>query len=166
MITLTVKGKDYKLKFGYKSFKKSGLLREVVAMQKKARGGDNEEDSLDSNLEMLEEVFELNSKLVLAALQKYNEEFRVDYDNPKSMQEAIDKADDFMDDYIDEEDSMSVTELFNTLVNELFNGGFLSKKSETLEDALTKQDATVVPIDHKRTEKNPKEIEMQVVDKN
>lgn len=153
MVVLKVKGKDYKLKFGYKSFKKSGLLREVVAMQKKA-GSDkeNEEDNLDSNLEILEEVFELNSKLVLAALQKCNEEFRVDYDNPESIQTAIDKADDFMDDYIDEEDSMSVMDLFNTLVSELFNGGFLSKKSKALEDALTEQDATVVPTDHKQAE--------------
>lgn len=166
MITLKVKGKDYKLKFGYKSFKKSGLLREVVAMQKKAKGGDNEKDNLDSNLEMLEEVFELNSKLVLAALQKYNEEFRVDYDNPQSIKEAIDRTDDFMDDYIDEEDSMSIMDLFNTLVNELFNGGFLSKKSKALEDALTEQDATVVPTDHKIAQMKPKEIEMQVVEEN
>lgn len=160
MITLTVKGKDYKLKFGYKSFKKSGLLREVVAVQKKAQGVDGDDNGLENSLEVLEKVFEINSKLVLAALQKYNEDFRINYDNPKSIQEAIDKVDDFMDDYIDEEDSMPVMDLFNALVGELFNGGFLSKKSEVLEDALTEQDATVVPIDHKRAEKNPKEIEM------
>ena len=159
MTTLKVGDKEYKLKFGYKSFKKSGILREVVSMRKKISGAkentdvstENEEDEL-GNLEILEEVLELNSKLVLAALQKYNEEFRTDYKSEEEVQAIIDKVDDLMDDYMDEEDSMSIMDLFSTLTEELFNNGFLSKKSEKLEEALAQQDATIVPIDHKQSE--------------
>lgn len=159
MTTLKVKDKEYKLKFGYKSFKQSGILREVVSMRKKISGAkenaddnaENEENELE-NLEILEEVLELNSKLVLAALQKHNEEFRTDYKNKEEVQKIVDKVDDLMDDYMDEEDSMSIMDLFSTLTEELFNNGFLSKKSEKLEEALTQQDATIVPIDHKQSE--------------
>ncbi len=155
MIVLKVKDKEYKLKFGYKSFKKSGILREVVAMQNKVKKPDdieNTEESAEDNIEVLEEVLELNSKLVLAALQKNHEEFRADYNNPDSVASIVDKVDDLMDDYMDEEDSMSIMELFNKLVDELFNNGFLSKKSDKLEVAAEAQDATVIPIDHLRSE--------------
>lgn len=159
MITLKVKEKEYNLKFGYKSFKQSGILREVVSMRKKISGTkenadadtQNEDDGLE-NLEILEEVLELNSKLVLAALQKYHEEFRTDYKSIDEVQTIIDKVDDLMDDYMDEDDSMSIMDLFTTLTEELFNNGFLSKKSEKLEEAAEKLDATVIPIDHKQSE--------------
>lgn len=159
MITLKVKDKEYKLKFGYKSFKKSGILKEVVAMQSKAKDSkeeseenESQEKNVENQVELLEEVLELNSKLVLIALQKHHEEFRADYENEEEMNSLIDKVDDFMDDYMDEEDSMSIMELFNKLVDELFNNGFLSKKSEKLEAAAEAQDATVIPIDHLRSE--------------
>lgn len=147
MITLKVKDKGYKLKFGYKSFKESGVLHEVVEMQKKLQDAKSE-----NGIEALEDVFELNSKLLLAALQKYNEEFRVDYNDKEAVQMYIDKVDNFIDDYMEEENAMSIMELFSTLSEELFNNGFLSKKSEKLEKALTEQNATVIPIDHKQIE--------------
>ena len=150
MITLKVKDKEYNLKFGYKSFKKSGILKEVVGMRKKLSGAGSDDDT--ENIEALEEVLELNSKLVLAALQKYHEEFRADYSNPDSVQAVVEKVDDLMDDYMDEEDSMTIMDLFTTLTDELFNNGFLSKKSEKLEETLTEQDATIVPLDHKQKE--------------
>lgn len=156
MTTLKVKDKEYKLKFGYKSFKKSGILREVVAMQKKIKKPWKEEEEAESNaednIEILEEVLELNSKLVLAALQKNHEEFRADYENPELIEKIIDKVDDLMDDYMDEEGSMPIMDLFSALTEELFNNGFLSKKSPKLEEAAEKQDATIIPIDHKQGE--------------
>ena len=154
MLTIKVKDKEYKLKFGYKSFKKSGILKEVVAMREKAKNNENTEAEEDATngIEMLEEVLELNSKLVLAALQKNHEEFRADYKNPDSVNEIIDKVDDLMDDYMDEEDSMSIMDLFNALTDELFNDGFLSKKSAVLEEAMEEQDATITPTDHKQGE--------------
>ena len=161
MIKLKIKDREYKLKFGYKSFKKSGILREVVAMQKKIKKPESDEvlengeaaaESAEDNIDVLEEVLELNSKLVLAALQKNHEEFRANYDDPNSVNAVVDKVDDLMDDYMDEEESLSIMDLFQKLVDELFNNGFLSKRSEKLDAALESQDATVVPMDHLRKE--------------
>lgn len=150
MITLKVKGKEYNIKFGYKSFKKSGILKDVVEMRKILSDSENDDEA--GNIDMLEQVLELNSKLVLAGLQKFHEEFRADYNNPDSVQAVVEKVDDLIDDYMDEEDSMPIMDLFTTLTDELFNNGFLSKKSEKMEEALTEQDSTIVPMDHKRKE--------------
>lgn len=149
MKILKIKGKEYNLKFGYKSFRKSGILKEVVTVQKKL---ENSEEGQDKDIESLEEVLNLTSKLVLAALQKNHEEFRADYENPESVRKCTDKVDDLLDNYMDEEDSLPIIDLFHSLVDELFNNGFLSKKSEKLEESLTEQDATVVPTDHKQSE--------------
>lgn len=132
MLKLNVKGTEYKLKFGYKSLKNTNILKEVIQMQKKLQGAKEEEGSEEiENMEVLEEVLGTCSKLVLAALQKYHEEFRTDYKSVESVQACVEKVDDFIDDYMDEEDSMPIMELFNTLAEELFSDGFLSKKKET-----------------------------------
>ena len=132
MLKLNVKGTEYKLKFGYKSLKNTNILKEVIKMQKKlqrTKGEDGREEIED--MEVLEEVLGICSKLVLAALQKYHEEFRADYKSTESVQACVEKVDDLIDDYMDEEDSMPIMELFNTLAEELFSDGFLSKKKET-----------------------------------
>lgn len=153
-MVLTVKGNDYNLKFGYKSFKNSGILKEVVSMQKRIRDVKTENEDTDGmeNLEAIEGVFDITSKLVLAALQKNHKELRADYRDPNSVKSCIDKVDDLLDDYMEEDNAMSIMELFEGLVEELFNNGFLSKKSEKLETALKTQDATVVPTDHRQSE--------------
>lgn len=132
MLKLNVKGTEYKLKFGYKSLKNTNILKEVIQMQKKLHDAKGEGGGEEiENMEVLEEVLGICSKLVLSALQKYHEEFRADYKNPESVQACVEKVDDFIDDYMDEEDSMPIMELFNTLAEELFSDGFLSKKQET-----------------------------------
>lgn len=147
---LKVKGTEYNLKFGYKSFKNSGVLKEVVSMQKKIRETKAEDENADAmeNIEALEEIFDVTSKLVLAALQKNHEEFRADYSDSDSVKSCIDKVDDLIDDYMEEDDSVSIMDLFTELTQELFDNGFLSKKSEKLETAMEQQDATVAPTDH------------------
>ena len=152
MLTLMVKGQEYKLKFGYRALGKSGILKEVTAMQKsindRRKENEDEEEQGNAMLDMLGDIFDLNSRLVLAALQKYHQEYMVDYDSPASVKNGVEKVYDFMDDYMDEEDSMDIMTLFTELMNDLFNSGFLSKKSEKLEQAMIEQDATVAPTDH------------------
>ena len=153
MLTLRIKEKDYQLKFGYKAIGKSGILKEVVAIRKmladkKKDIPDGTEEDGSEMVDMIGDIFDITSRLVLAALQKYNPDYRVAYDSPVSVNAGIEKVYDFMDDYMDEEDSMDITTLFSELVNELFNNGFLSRKSEKLETALIEQNATVAPTDH------------------
>lgn len=144
---LVVKNYKYHLKFGYKALAKSGVLEDVAKMEELFSNGNEEENDL-SMLKKMPEVFESIAKLVLAGLQKYNEEYRVDYDDPESVQSGMDKVYNFLDDYEDEENAMDIMELFTKLTEELLNGGFLSKKTRNLEKNLTDQDATIVPIDH------------------
>lgn len=123
MIILNVKGKEYKLKFRFNIYCDSGLIQEVSEMQKrqqqKAKSAKTNSD-MSENVESLQGVFELTSKLVLAALQKYHEEFKVDYNKPETINTMLGKVDDFIDDYLDEPDAMPVIDLFNELTNEFF----------------------------------------------
>ena len=170
MLKLKIKEKEYKLKFGYKSFKNSGILKEVIEAKKMfeqfgAENTDEEDVSEESagldNIEMLEKVFGINSKMVLAALQKSHEEFRVDYKNSNSVQEAIERVDDLMDDYMDEDDAMPIMDLFNALVEQLFDDGFLSKKSEKPETETHTvqwtQEATAIPATSEAAENKTEE---------
>ncbi len=153
MLKLKVKEQEYRLRFGYKALGKSGILKEVTAIQDAINEKKkDEEDDESSMMDMLGDIFDLNSRLTLAALQKHHKDFEVDYDSNDSLKAGIEKVYDFMDDYMDEEDSMDIMSFFSALMNELFDSGFLSKKSEKLEQAMTELDATAAPTDHKMTE--------------
>lgn len=137
MLKLNVKGTEYRLKFGYRSFRRAGILKEAVAMQRKmqeiGKKKKKPEEETIEEIEMLEEMFNMNSKLVLAALQKYHKEFRADYKNPDSIKECEEKVDDLLDEYMDEEGAMDVGTMFGELLQELFSEGFLPKNGENPE---------------------------------
>lgn len=148
MTTLKVKDKIYKIKFGYKALAKSGVLKEVVKMQSAI----DKKDENDAVVDLIADVFDILAKLVLAGLQKLNKTFLCDYDDESSVSAGIEKVYDFLDEYMEEEESLSVMDLFTKLTDELLNNGFLSKKSKELEENLEKQDATIVPMDHQKAE--------------
>lgn len=148
MTTLKVKDKTYKIKFGYRALAKSGVLKEVVKMQSAI----DKKDEKDAVVDLIADVFDILAKLVLAGLQKLNEDFVCDYDDENIVSAKIENVYDLLDEYMDEEESLGVMELFSELTNELLNNGFLSKKSKELEESLEKQDATIVPMDHQKTE--------------
>lgn len=150
MTTLKVKDVTYKIKFGYRALAKSGVLKEVVKMQGAIDKKDD--DNKDAFVDLVADVFDILAKLVLAGLQKFNESFACDYDDENSVSAGIEKVYDLLDEYMDEEESLGVMDLFSELTNELLNNGFLSKKSKELEENLEKQDATIVPMDHKKAE--------------
>lgn len=149
---IKVKEKEYKLKFGYKALGKSGILKEVTAIQSTIRekGGNGENEA--GLAEMIGDIFELISRMVLAAMQKFNQDYRVDYDSHESVQNGIDKVYDLLDDYMEEEDALDIMSFFEQLTEELFDNGFLSKKSQALEENMLVQDATITPMDHKKKE--------------
>jgi uncharacterized Ntn-hydrolase superfamily protein len=143
-MVIKVNGKEYKLKFGYRVMAKTALLQDVISMQNYFKGGKN------ALMDKLSDLIELNSNLVLAGLQKYNEDFRVDYDNEESVKQGLEKVYDIMEDYMDDPESAPVIDLFSDMVEELTDNGFLSKKSLTMEEAAIAQDATIIPMDHKQ----------------
>lgn len=181
MISLKVEGNTYKLKFGYKSLAKSGILKKVMQTQKamsdiarkqeereKARKNlanfpeynvdemgnpieqDDDSENAIENIEIMEMMLEVIAPLVLAGLQKQKEfpEYHVDYDNDEDVKQKTDLVIDLIDDYSDEEDSLGASDLFTELVDELFDKGFLSNKSEKLEQTMIQTDATITPTDH------------------
>lgn len=158
MTTLKVKDKTYKIKFGYKALAKSGVLKEVVKMQSAIGKKDENDDVVDLKdenddvVDLIADVFDILAKLVLAGLQKLNKTFLCDYDDESSVLAGIEKVYDFLDEYMEEEESLSVMDLFTKLTDELLNNGFLSKKSKELEENLEKQDATIIPMDHQKAE--------------
>lgn len=147
MTILKVNGKEYKIKFGYRALAKSKILKQVIEMQKEVQENGNE-----SMMDKISDIFDLLSDLVLAGLQKYNPEFKCDYDMPSSVSENMEKVYDLLDDYMDDEEGESILDLFMNLVTELIDNGFLSKKSEAVEAALIQQNATVIPTDHQKKE--------------
>lgn len=180
MLKIKVKDVEYKIKFGYKAIAKSNVLKDIVALRKKFstnpkdeddtdqnenedntdQGEDNtdqikEEDNTEKYIEMIDEILDLTSRLLLAGLQKYHSDvFGYDPDDPESVKNAKDIIENFIDDYIDEEDSMELMDLFTALQDELMNNGFLFGKSQKAEEAMTEQDATIAPQDHKKKQSN------------
>lgn len=118
-----------------------------------------EEDDTDISdyVTSLEELMDIVPKMVLAGLQRKKREiekdekyaeFKCDYSNEDDVAEKTELAIDFVDDYMEGENALDITDLFTTLLNELFENGFLSRKSPKLEEAMTEQNATITPTDH------------------
>ena len=146
MMVIKVREKEYKIKYGYRALAKSGILKEVVGIQ--TRISNNGEENVAGIMDILPDAFDVLAKAVLAGLQKNNAEYKCDYDLPSDVQAKLDEVYDLLDDYMEEDDSLPIMELFSELCEELLNNGFLSKKTEELEANLIEQDATVVPMDH------------------
>jgi hypothetical protein len=127
MYILNVNDKEYKIKFGYKALSKSNVLQDVIALE-------NVTD--ESDISVINELFGVLANLVLAGLQKFNDEYKVDYDSPQSIKEGLEKVYDLLDDYADDENSNDIYTLLNELVNELTNNGFLAQPQAQTEEPV------------------------------
>lgn len=143
MLKVKIGEKEYKLRFGYGVLAKTDLLKRAQTI------GDTikEDDAMPKMLRTLAELF-------LSGAQKYHkEEFSYDTEDEKEPQ--IDKIYDLLDDYEDEsteENPQSGFTLFDLMQEELMKNGFLSGAvSKGTEEAAKKQDATVLPMDHKKS---------------
>ncbi len=151
MIKLKVNNKEYTLKFGYRVLAKTAVLKDVVSLRNKFSV--SEEDQEQAITDNIDELIKTNSNLVLAGLQKFHEEYTVDYDDEKSVKDGLEKVYDLMDDYMDDPESKAVIDLFGEMVEDLVENGFLSKMSPKMEEVATELDATVIPMDHQTATK-------------
>lgn len=163
MFSMKINEKEYIVKFGYFSLAKSNLISEVMKLQdiidennrkrenreKFPEYSDDETDSTKEYVILIQGVMDILPKLLLAGLQKKHEEFSVNYDSAYDVKKKEHEIMELLDDYMDDENSMDMMDLYMKLVEELFNNGFLSQKSQKLEKAMTETDATVTPTDHK-----------------
>ena len=146
MYEFRVNDKIYKVKFGYGVLYKSDLIDRVLTASSGA--ADNAADAIKN-------LIGLTAELLLAGLQKkHSDEFGYDPESESERNEMIYKVCDLIDDYEDEnrnlEDPKDGFTLFNDLQKELENNGFLSQITKAGQEALTEQNATVVPMDHKK----------------
>lgn len=137
---LNVGKKKYTVKFGYKAVTKSGIIKKALAIESIA---DN-----DDYAEMIETMLSVVADMVLAGLQKTETNFSVNYDDKDDVRGKTEKVFDLLDDYIAQEDALTIPELFQELMSEMFDAGFFGKKSERMEQIAQKTDATIIPMDH------------------
>ena len=136
MMTMTVKGVEYKVKFGFNSFVDTDLMERTEAMIKIFDDKANKEDIY--GMGRIKEMFTVVRELLFVGMQKYNP------------MESLEKVGELLDDYIDEgteENPHDLLELFGSLSNELMNEGFLKGVMTAVEKTAKK------PQDHLKAPK-------------
>lgn len=117
MMTLTVKGTTYKVRYGYNCFCDSDIFDQVKNMLDIMQGAGVENDDDVASIERVKDLFLLVRELLFLGFKKYNP---VD-----DIAEIGDLLDDYMDEAPEGEDRGLVS-LFTMLTEELVNEGFLS----------------------------------------
>lgn len=122
MMTLKIKDKEYKVKFGYNSFCDTDLMERTSTLLSVIRGADAVTDDDVFGMGRIKDLFDCVRELLYVGFRKYN---------PVENAQVIG---DLLDDYNDEgteENPHGILDLFTQLTEELLNAGFLS-------DILTK----------------------------
>lgn len=142
MYLFKVNGKEYKVRFTYKSICKGDVLDRFTAVV--------EGDSIKN---MLNHVVTVTAETLIAGLQKYHSD-EFGYDTEEQRLALIDKVFDLFDDYEDEstpEHPQSAATLFTDLKDELEKNGFLSMmttQAEEMTEAMETAEAVKTEIEN------------------
>ena len=126
MMTLKVKEKEYKVKFGYNNFCDSDLLdRTADAM---GIVGELEGATTDTNsMAKVRKLFTLTRELLFEGFKKYN---------PVS---SLDEVGNILDDYLDEDpENHGLVTIFGQIILELMGSGFFGDLLTKSSEAMTK----------------------------
>lgn len=124
MMKLTVKGTEYKVKFGYNSFCDTDLMDRTEDLIKIFQSAEVENDKDVTGMGQLKELFGCVRELLWVGFKKFNP---VD-----TLQEVGDLLDDYHDEATDE-NKHDILELFTRLTQELMSEGFLGELLKTME---------------------------------
>ena len=113
---IKIKGKEYKIKFGYKPTLKERIISKVVRFSNIT----NEND-----LEKIEDLLLFLPELILVGLQVNHEDFRYNIDTGEGKEEQLEKSFNLIEDYL-EEDNADILDLFVRLQEALTEDSFLS----------------------------------------
>ena len=145
MMTLKVKDKEYKVKFGYNSFCDTDLMDRTSDLLKIFHGAEVEDDKDVSAMGKIKDLFVCVRDLLFVGFQK---------NNPV---ETVQEVGNILDDYHDEateDDKRGILDLFTKLTEELMTEGFLgdlmARISETAEEEAK---ITKMPQDHLKKQK-------------
>jgi len=117
MMTLKIKDKEYKVKFGYNSFCDTDLMERTSTLLSVIRGAGAASDDDVFGMGRIKDLFDCVRELLFVGFRKYNP---VD---------TVQEIGDLLDDYNDEgteENPHGILDLFTLLTEELLNAGFLS----------------------------------------
>lgn len=141
MKTLTINGKEYKIKFGYNAFCDTDLMERVQDMAKLFQKSKTKSDEDVSGIGKTKEVFCVVRELLFVGLKKYNPV------------ESLQTVGDLLDDYKDEEteEERGFFQLFNLLSDELMSAGFLNDLMNVENPEM--ENGVKTPQDHKKASK-------------
>ena len=145
MMTLNVKGKEYKVKFGYNSFCDTDLMDRTTDLLKLFQSEKVDNDKDVAGLGMVKDLFSCVRDLLFVGFQKYNPV------------ETVQEVGEILDDYHDEateEDKRGILDLFTNLSEELMNEGFLGELLTEISENVEKTEKKAkTPQDHKKPQK-------------
>lgn len=141
MKTLTINGKDYKIKFGYNAFCDTDLMERVQDLAKLFQKNDTASDEDVSGIGKIKELFCVVRELLFVGFRKYNP--------AESLQEIGDLLDDYKDEETDEE--RGLFQLFGLLSEELMSAGFLNDLMGAANPEM--RNGAKAPQDHKKSSK-------------
>lgn len=145
MMTLKVKDKEYKVKFGYNSFCDTDLMDRTSDLLKIFHGAEVEDDKDVSAMGKIKDLFVCVRDLLFVGFQK---------NNPV---ETVQEVGNILDDYHDEateDDKRGILDLFTKLTEELMSEGFLGDLMTRIpETAEEEAKITKMPQDHLKKQK-------------
>lgn len=130
---IKIKGKEYKIKFGYKPTLKERIISKVVRFSNIA----NEND-----LEKIEDLLLFLPELILVGLQVNHEDFRYNIDTGEGKEEQLEKSFNLIEEYL-EEDNADIVDLFVRLQEALTEDSFLSTLFQKEQSSVKMQNKMV-----------------------
>lgn len=143
-MVLKVKGKEYKVKFGYNSFCDTDLMDRTSDLLKIFQGAEVVDDKDVSGMGKIKELFTCVRDLLFVGFKKHNPV------------ENVQEVGDILDDYHDEgteEDKRGILDLFTKLTEELMNEGFLGDLMNQMAENAEAGKTPKTPQDHKKPQK-------------
>lgn len=157
MKVIKINGKEYKLKFGYRSLYRTGILKRLQDAQQifdnKSDDGAVDNKSDDGAFDKIEKLMGVTAEAFLAGLQKFHKD-EFGYTTESEREAMIDKVCDLFDDLADEDETIGILEIFTMINEELIERGFLARLFQSSQELISQEEATVIPMDHKKSEKS------------
>ena len=142
MMVLNIKGKEYKVKFGYNSFCDTDLMDRTTELLTMFSDAEVEDDKDITVMGKIKDLFSCVRELLFVGFKKYNPV------------ETVQEIGELLDDYHEEsteDDKRGLFSLFTMLAEELTSEGFFSDLMETLNQVeMETENAPKAPQDHKK----------------
>lgn len=143
-MTLKVKDKEYKVKFGYNSFCDTDLMDRTGDLLKIFSNEGVNGDEAAAGIGKIKELFACVRDLLFTGFQKFNPV------------ETVQEVGNILDEYHDEAqdgEKRGILDLFTQLTEELMNEGFLGEILKQAVEPDAPEKAAKIPQDHKKKEK-------------